>query len=492
MSNLNTSSTHIESTNKKDKEDKEEDELEHIEHPENSDDELLDSEQQKIINHLKEEFKRTKEIEIDFKTDDEMLEIPKKGLIGLNNMGNTCYLNSMLQILSNLDEFRKYLFDGNFVGSLKGELDDSLFYQTYRIIKHLWESSADSLSPKSFKNKFVQKEMQFMGFNQQDSHEALHFLLDILHEESAQPIDLDVTIQPELNDFFNICDQFYNNEGTKDKNLLKIIDANKDKTLDYFAMKYYNNISKSYSEVADMFQSVTCDLLQCPDCEHIKYNFNKQYITELCFPETSDEQIKSLEVYTTMFPKVKEDLKEKTTNDDIISKLCINEIRNKYVYKLDDLLHDSQKIETLDADNLWFCENCEKKVAAAKQHKVYKNPKYLVIHFKRFNNIVINGNVNIVKLKNLIGYNDQIDIADLMIRPTENTKYEIVGGINHMGEYGFGHFTCFAKNNNKWYNFNDDSVNELNCNGVPLSQHAYMLIYKLIEKEIIDEDGDSE
>ena len=36
------------------------------------------------------------------------------------------------------------------------------------------------------------------------------------------------------------------------------------------------------------------------------------------FQETSDEQIKSLEVYTTMFPKVKEDLKEKTNNDEII------------------------------------------------------------------------------------------------------------------------------------------------------------------------------
>jgi len=484
MSNLNTSTNKLEPSNN--------DEFDHIEHPERPDDTEIDSEQQKIIEKLKEEFKRVKEVEIESKDDEGIVEVPKLGIIGLNNMGNTCYLNAMLQILSNLDDFRKYLFDGSFVGSLKGELDDSLYYQTFRIIKHLWESSADSLSPKSFKNKFVQKEMQFVGFNQQDSHEALHFLLDILHEESAQPIDLDVTIEPELRDFFNICDQFYSDGGTKNKDLLKIIDANKEKTLDYFAMKYYNNLSKSYSEVADMFQSVTCDLLQCPHCEHIKYNFNKQYITELCFPDSSDEKIKSLEIYGTLFAKVKEDLKEKTSDETIINKLCINEIKNKYVYKLDDLFHDSQKIETLDADNLWFCENCEIKVAANKQHKIYKNPKYLVIHFKRFDNVVINGNVNIVKLKNLIGYNEQIDIADLMIRPTENTKYEIVGGINHMGEYGFGHYTCFAKNNNKWYNFNDDSVNELNCNGIPLSQHAYMLIYKKIEKEIIEVDGDSE
>jgi ubiquitin C-terminal hydrolase len=477
MSSLNTSTNEVNETKIN---------IDHIEHPERPDDEDSDSEHQKIIEKLKEEFKKVKEIEIETKDDDGILEVPKKGVIGLNNMGNTCYLNAMLQILSNLDDFRTYLFDGNFVGALKGELDDSLFYQTFRIIKHLWESSADSLSPKSFKNKFVQKEMQFMGFNQQDSHEALHFLLDILHEEIAQPIDIDVTIEPELGDFFNICDQFYNNEGEKNKDLLKIIDANKEKTLDYFAMKYYNNLSKSYSEVADMFQSVTCDLLQCPDCEHIKYNFNKQYITELCFPNSSDEKIKSLDAYETLHAKVKDDLKEKTTDDTIISKLCINEIKNKYVYKLDDLLHDSQKIETLDSDNLWFCENCEKKVAANKQHKIYKNPKYLVIHFKRFESITINGNTNIVKLKNLVGYNEQIDIADLMIRPTENTKYEIVGGINHMGEYAFGHYTCFAKNNNKWYNFNDDSVNELNCNGIPLSQHAYMLIYKMIEPDVVE------
>lgn len=475
--------------------------FDHIEHPERPDDEEIDSEQQKIIEKLKEEFKRVKEVEIHSKDDDGILEVPKLGIIGLNNMGNTCYLNAMLQILSNLDDFRKYLFDGSFVGTLKGELDDSLFYQTHRIIKHLWESSADSLSPKSFRNKFVEKEMQFVGFNQQDSHEALHFLLDILHEEIAQPIDIEVTIEPELGEFFKICDQFYNNEGVKDKSLLKIIDSNKEKTLDYFAMKYYNSLSKSYSEVADMFQSVTCDLLQCPDCEHIKYNFNKQYITELCFPEANDEEIKKLDAYETLFAKAKEDLKEKNNDEPkiseisintLISKICINEIRNKKIYKLDDLLHEFQKIETLDADNLWFCENCEKKVAAAKQHKIYKCPKYFVVHFKRFDSIVINGNVNIVKLKNLVGYNEQIDIADLMIRPTENTKYEIVGGINHMGEYGYGHYTSFAKNNNKWYNFNDDSVNELNCNGIPLSQHAYMLIYKKIEKEIVEVDGDSE
>jgi len=473
------STTSNQSVKEEVKEEVKEDEKDfHVEHPE-SDEPLLDEEQLKLIEKLKEDFKGAKTIKL--MDDDDVLEIPKKGIIGLNNMGNTCYMNAMLQILSNLDGFRKYLFEGNFVSSLKGELDDSLFYQTFRIVKHMWESSADSLSPKSFKSKFVQKQNQFMGFEQQDSHEAVQFLLDILHEEIAQPIDLEVTVEPELDGFFKICDQFYNNEGKKDKSLLAMIDSNKEKTLDYFAMKYYTTLSKSYSEIADMFESVTCDLLKCPDCDHLKYKFDKHYIMSLALPEINDEKIKELDVYKFLVSMKTDELKERTSDAELISKLCLNEIRNKYNYKLTDLLDNYKKPEELDIDNLWECEHCEKKVHGLKQIKVYKNPQYLFIHFKRFKHVTINGNTIIVKLKNVIGYTEFIDIADLMIRPVPSTKYQIVGGINHMGEYNFGHFTCFAKNNEKWYNFNDDSVNELHCDGIPLSQNAYMLIYKRVE-----------
>jgi ubiquitin C-terminal hydrolase len=49
-----------------------------------------------------------------------------------------------------------------------------------------------------------------------------------------------------------------------------------------------------------------------------------------------------------------------------------------------------------------------------------------------------------------------------------------------MGEYSGGHFTAFASNNNKWYNFNDSHVNHINIpeTDIPLSPNAYMLIYR--------------
>ena len=41
-------------------------------------------------------------------------ETPINGLYGLNNLGNTCYLNSIIQTLSNIPSFRKFLLDKEF------------------------------------------------------------------------------------------------------------------------------------------------------------------------------------------------------------------------------------------------------------------------------------------------------------------------------------------------------------------------------------------
>jgi ubiquitin C-terminal hydrolase len=67
-----------------------------------------------------------------------------------------------------------------------------------------------------------------------------------------------------------------------------------------------------------------------------------------------------------------------------------------------------------------------------------------------------------------------------MIKETPNINYELIGGVNHIGEYNGGHYTCFALNNNKWWNYNDSNVSEIDIDktDIPQSQHAYMLVYK--------------
>lgn len=244
-----------------------------------------------------------------------------KGLSGLANLGNTCFLNSCMQVLSHTYELNEFLNKNNWKNKLKNQVDSALLLEWNDLRQILWNENC-IVSPYKFV-RAVQKVAQikkcdlFTGFEQNDLPEFLIFIIDCFHNGISREVNMQIK--------GNILNE-------------------KDKIAFMCFEKIKQMYSKDYSEIWNMFYGIQISQLK----------------------SLNNDEIISL-----------------TPEPYFIINLPIPTL-NKSPSLIDcfDLYVEG---ETLDGDNCVLNEKTNKKEAVRKNLTFWTFPSILVIDIKRFN-----------------------------------------------------------------------------------------------------------
>ena len=196
---------------------------------------------------------------------------PGHGLVGLSNLGNTCFMNSALQCLSNTRDLTKFFIDGRWKADLnetnilgmKGKLAESYC----KVVRELWSTGRNhAVSPSEFKRTIAKRVSQFTGYGQHDSQELLAFLMDVLHEDLNRIKTKPPTEMPTGN-------------GSNDE---KIADE-----------AWEKHCLRNDSFIQDMFSAQYRSELVCPDeeCANVSVTFDPYTSVTLPLPQASDTSI---------------------------------------------------------------------------------------------------------------------------------------------------------------------------------------------------------
>ncbi|XP_063587486.1 ubiquitin carboxyl-terminal hydrolase 20-like isoform X5 [Penaeus indicus] len=115
-------------------------------------------------------------------------DVKARGLVGLRNLGLTCYMNAALQALSNSMPLAHFMIEcPAFLRT--DRKTPGLARPFQRLMLEMWHRKRPSfVTPSVLYHGFKQLYPMFRGFTQQDSQEFLRYFMDQLHEELREPV----------------------------------------------------------------------------------------------------------------------------------------------------------------------------------------------------------------------------------------------------------------------------------------------------------------
>jgi len=347
----------------------------------------------------------------------------------LENLGATCYMNSTLQCLYQIEPLTNFLLSEESGKGSELYKPDSVAMEYINLIKKIPQKQIKEVEIKPFCKpvfkKFFRLSFKKGKTQQQDAEEFLNQLLDHL-------MDTDVKESEKSNTFI---------PGTITK---------QSPAGDFIFDLFYSRIKES---IEPLIANSKCKI-KPQFAPYNKLNLSIQtFDTSIIYP-TQKDAIDAGTKYNSL--------------QECLTSFSSPEIRKEGY-------------------------NCDGELIDIKQEKrIQSNPRYLIIALNRYVNMQIGSAAkwSSVKVNHAVSFPlYDLDLKPYMTddSTSKETKYDLIGFVQQAGALRGGHYTSWVKSNNKWYFCNDSSIREedhekevenITKNGLDRNFTPYILFYK--------------